>query len=191
MKYTTFMRIRGTVIGAACALLGFGMWSGCRERIREVPVPIASTVVSPTAPDRLEAPAYPNGPTGDKPTKSGQPTKTGKPTQTSSVSGTADFTDVHREILKMQKQPLSKGEDKGDSLRWVVSDAGIKAEFRSDKNKGSKTWNRVKIDYNNNKQYEEKWDFKPDGGVKRQVSPNDDGNYTEEYKLQGEKWVRK
>jgi hypothetical protein len=122
-------------------------------------------------------------PDGKAPTTSATPAETG--------GDTAAFTDVHREILKMQKEPLSKGEDKGDSLRWIVSDAGIKAEFRSDKSKGSTTWNRVKIDYNNNKHYEEKWDFKPDGSIKRQVAPNDDDKYTEEYKLQGEKWVLK
>ena len=187
MKYKTFIGMRSTVIAAICVLFSFGLWTGCRQRSEPVPpmptLLTASTVVSPPEEKASDTPAYPNGPTGDKPGKIGKPSEP--------VGDTAAFTDVHREILKMQKQPLSKGEDKGDSLRWVVSDAGIKAEFRSDKNKGSKTWNRVKIDYNNNKQYEEKWDFKPDGDVKRQVSPSDDGNYTEEYKLQGEKWVQR
>ena len=179
MKYATFTKIRGTVVAGICAALGFGMWSGCRERMREVPVP---PPVDVTRPNVSEPPSpLPDGPTG----------KPKQPTKAAPVLGTADFTDVHREIIKMQKSPLTKGEDKGDSLRWVVSDAGIKAEFRSDKSRGSTTWNRVKIDYNNNKHYEEKWDFKPDGSIKRQVAPSDDDNYTEEYKLQGEKWVRK
>jgi hypothetical protein len=186
VKYATFVKLRSLVIAAICGLLFLGIWSGCSARQETVATaPVTDTDVS--APDSRapQTPSYPSGPKRTKPGKNGA--NTGKPP----VSGTADFTDVHREILKMQKQPLSNGEDKGDSLRWVVSDNGIKAEFRSDRSKGSTTWNRVKIDYNNNKQYEEKWDFKPDGSIKRQVSPNDDNNYTEEYRLQGEKWVLK
>ncbi len=166
MKYATFVKLRALVVALLCGLLFTGMWSGCRARQETVavtPASLENATPAETAPPK------------------------GKPT----VSGTADFTDIHREILKMQKSPLSKGEEKGDSLRWLVSDNGIKAEFRSDKSKGSTIWNRVKIDYNSNKQYEEKWDFKPGGSVKRQVAPNDDGTYTEEYRLQGEKWVRK
>lgn len=186
MKYTTFVKLRGLVIAALFGLLFLSMWSGCRAR-QEAAVPMSPAVVMENSrPDTPEKSTYPSGP---KTTKPAGPAKTAKPAKTGSE--TAAFTDVHREILKMQKQPLSNGEDKGESLRWVVSDNGIKAEFRSDKNKGSKTWNRVKIDYNSNKQYEEKWDFKPDGSIKRQVSPNDDNNYTEEYRLQGEKWVLK
>ncbi|MES2463454.1 MAG: hypothetical protein V4671_23010 [Armatimonadota bacterium] len=184
MKYNTFVKLRGLIIAALCGLLFLGVWSGCRAR-QEANTPVSGTPVSP-----MENPSEtPNRPAGEKSPPG--PRKGGKPGKPAPVAGTSDFTDIHREILKMQKEPLSKGEDKGDSLRWVVSDAGIKAEFRSDKSKGSTTWNRVKIDYNNNKQYEEKWDFKPDGSIKRQVSPNDDNRYTEEYRLQGEKWVRK
>lgn len=183
MKYTTFVKIRGIIIAAVCGLLFLGMWSGCRNRQEIVTAP--TPLIAVEVPSTITPPAYPDGPTG----KSG---KSVKPAETAEPAGdTAAFTDVHREILKLQKSPLSKGENKGDSLRWIVSDNGIKAEFRSDKGKGSTTWNRVKIDYNNNKQYEEKWDFKPDGSIKRQVSPNDDGNYTEEYRLQGGKWVLK
>jgi hypothetical protein len=184
MKYTTFVKLRGLVIAAICGLLFLGMWSGCRARqesVSSVSPDVAD--VSQPVPNTPAKPSYPDGPK--------KQAKNGGNAPKVGVSGTAAFTDVHREILKMQKQPLSNGEDKGESLRWVVSDNGIKAEFRSDKNKGSTTWNRVKIDYNNNKQYEEKWDFKPDGSIKRQVAPNDDNNYTEEYRLQGEKWVLK
>jgi hypothetical protein len=90
----------------------------------------------------------------------------------------------------LQKEPLTNGTSDGTSRKWVVKTSRFKAEFRCDTAKGFNYWNRVKLDFNNNKRYEEKWDFKPDT-VKRRVAPNDDENYTEEYRLQGETWVRK
>jgi hypothetical protein len=54
--------------------------------------------------------------------------------------------------------------------------------------------NRLKVDLDRDEKWDEKWTFASDGGtdgVKRQVAPNDDEAYTEEYRLDGERWRRK
>ncbi len=55
--------------------------------------------------------------------------------------------------------------------------------------------NRLKIDLDRDDKWDEKWTFvKPgsrDGGVKRQVAPNDDEVYSVEYRLLHGKWVLK
>ncbi len=54
--------------------------------------------------------------------------------------------------------------------------------------------NRLKVDLDRDGKDDEKWTIEGAGAdlkVKRQVSPNDDGNYSEEYRLVGGAWVRK
>lgn len=52
-------------------------------------------------------------------------------------------------------------------------------------------WNRAKVDLDRDDKFDEKWDFKPDGAVERQVAPADDEVYTETYVLTDGKWTRK
>ena len=62
------------------------------------------------------------------------------------------------------------------------------------KDEGFAQANRLKIDLNRNGKDDEKWTIEGVGAdmkVKRQLSPNDDGNYSEEYRLVGGAWVRK
>lgn len=99
------------------------------------------------------------------------------------------LTDAQREILHLQGQPLTNGAPAGNSRKWVVDEPGFHAEFRCDTGKGLKYWNRVKIDWNGNKRFDERWDFKPDGTVKRRIAPNDDENYTQERRLEGDRWA--
>ena len=56
---------------------------------------------------------------------------------------------------------------------------GVVIELRCDQDKGYATWNRAKVDANNNKQFDETWTFKKDGTVERKVAPGDDQNYTQ------------
>ena len=59
---------------------------------------------------------------------------------------------------------------------------------------GATKFNRVKIDYNRNEKWEEKWSIDTDDGqevVKRQVAPADDEKYTEEFRLKAGKWAPK
>lgn len=54
--------------------------------------------------------------------------------------------------------------------------------------------NRVKLDLDRDEKWDEKWTIEREGGqetVKRQVAPNDDESYTEEYRLRGGAWAVK
>jgi hypothetical protein len=164
VKFKTFVRLRAAVIALAALGAVVGIFFGCRPSRVASPEPQVAPAVN--AATRL------NSVTADPQGRN------------------YGLTDVQREILKLQKEPLTNGSSDGNSRKWVVKTSRYKAEFRCDEDKGSQVWNRVKIDFNNNKKYDERWDFKPDT-VKRRVARNDDENYTAEYRLQGETWVRK
>ena len=187
MKYEQFVRFRAAAIALLLIAAVAGIFIGCREASVS-PAANTAPIASGTAPQNNNSQVVDNQNSNQPQEQAAGNQAAGNPAPT---GDTAAFTDVHRAILKMQKDPLTNGKDDGKTIKWVYKQDGIKAEFRSDKDKGSTTWNRVKIDYNGNKQDDERWDFKPDGSVKRRVSPSDDGNFTEEYTLQGEQWVKK
>ncbi|MEW6283309.1 MAG: hypothetical protein AB1758_32170, partial [Candidatus Eremiobacterota bacterium] len=49
--------------------------------------------------------------------------------------------------------------------------------------------NRAKVDLDRDDKWDEKWTFDAQGGVKREVSPHEDEQYTEVYLLSGDRWV--
>lgn len=102
------------------------------------------------------------------------------------------LSSIQREILQLQKQPISTGkpDGKGSLKRFIVKD-DIKIDMRCDKTKGFTTWNRLKIDLDGDKKYDEKWNFRDDGTVARFVAPDDDENYTVEYRLTKDVWKLK
>ena len=101
------------------------------------------------------------------------------------------LSEVDREVLRLQKEPLSKGTPDSKGLKWRLKNQGVVVELRCDKDKGGDYWNRAKVDANDNKQFDEIWTFKKDGTVERRVAPNDDQNYTQTFRLEGETWVPK
>ncbi len=102
------------------------------------------------------------------------------------------LSDIEREILGLQKDPISLGkEDDNGSIKRTVRKGSIKLDIRCDKNKGFSSWNRIKVDWDNNGKYDEKWNFRQNGTVARFVSPSDDEDYSMEYRLDDSKWTRK
>lgn len=100
-------------------------------------------------------------------------------------SNTRKLPALHQEIIALQKNTsLSEGksDDKGGLKLYKKMD-GYFLDLRCDKNKGFDYWNRAKVDWDKDKKWDEKWDFRKDGSIKRQISTNDDENYnaTEEY----------
>lgn len=94
---------------------------------------------------------------------------------------------MDREILARVAQGIS-----GDKAKDAVRGRPWKVNIYQDA--GQSRVNRLKIDLDRDEKWDEKWTFVSDGGqdvVKRQVAPNDDEAYTEEYLLEGERWQRK
>ncbi|WP_395144969.1 hypothetical protein [Armatimonas sp.] len=165
MNYDSFVKLRGV---------------GCLALIA---VPVALLLIRSNAnkasvPLPREAPVSPS-------------VGTQVPPPSESEGGSNTLSDVDREVLKMQKEPLDKGTPDAKGPKWRVKNGSVVIELRCDKDKGYTTWNRAKIDANNNKQFDETWAFKKDGTVERRVAPADDQNYTQTFVLDGEKWVAK
>ncbi len=118
------------------------------------------------------------------------PKDTVKQTQEETVgSKELSLSSIQREILQLQKQPISTGKPDGKgSLKRFIAKDDIKIDMRCDKAKGFTTWNRIKIDLDGDKKYDEKWNFRDDGTVARLVAPDDDENYTVEYRLNKDVW---
>jgi hypothetical protein len=98
-----------------------------------------------------------------------------------------------KEIIQYQKSAIT-GPDvtkKGDSYQKTIVTSKYKLELRCDLKKGFNFWNRIKIDFNQNKNWDEKWTFSKDGYIKREVSPDDDEKYTYTYNLRGDHWLKK
>lgn len=103
------------------------------------------------------------------------------------------ITSIDKEILDYQKSGISTGEiDKdGESYKRIINTKDYRLELRNDIKKGFTFWNRIKVDYDKDKNWDEKWTFSKDGKIKREVSPNDNENYEYTYYLKGEQWEKK
>ena len=94
---------------------------------------------------------------------------------------------MDREILARAGKGIS-----GDKAKDAIRGRAWKVNLYQDA--GHSRVNRLKVDLDRDEKWDEKWTFTSDGGtdgVKRQVAPNDDESYTEEYRLDGERWRRK
>jgi hypothetical protein len=100
---------------------------------------------------------------------------------------------IDKEIFEYQKSSPSTGEldKKGESYKRVINTSAYKLELRNDFKKGFTYWNRIKIDYDKDKSWDEQWSFSKDGKIKREVSPNDNDNYEYTYYLKSDKWEKK
>jgi hypothetical protein len=90
------------------------------------------------------------------------------------------ITAAHEEIIIYQKNtPLSEGkpDDNNGGVKFFKKLPTYQIDFRCDKAKGFDFWNRVKIDWDFDKKWDEKWDFRKNGSIKRQCSTNDDEVY--------------
>ena len=64
-------------------------------------------------------------------------------------------------------------------------------DLRCDKEKGFDYFNRVKLDWDKDKNWDEKWFFREDGSIKRECSSNDDKKYDVILELKDGKWLKK
>jgi hypothetical protein len=77
----------------------------------------------------------------------------------------------------------------GDKIKDAFPRESFKVNIYADN--GSATWNRLKIDYNRNERWEEKWDLENGQPAKRHVSTRDNEIYDKQYRWQGGQWVEK
>ncbi len=117
-------------------------------------------------------------------------TKTGDGGTVSSVAATGTSRAIDATVLELLKAPLSNGVDDAGSLKYRVKSPPAVIELRCDTAKGFKSWNRVKLDLDGDKKFDEKWTITATGTIERSVSPNDDDTYTDKYERRGAEWVK-
>jgi hypothetical protein len=92
-----------------------------------------------------------------------------------------------REILESAHRSFP-----GDKLKDAMPGRPFKINLYKEPDEQFAT--RLKVDLDRDDKWDEKWSFSMKNGqqvVKRQVAPNDDENYTIEYRLRGEAWMQK
>ncbi|MDQ3816907.1 MAG: hypothetical protein M3362_04330 [Acidobacteriota bacterium] len=83
----------------------------------------------------------------------------------------------------------TKRNQPGDKIKDAFPRESYKVNIYRDA--GSTTWSRVKIDYNRNERWDERWELEDGRPVKKQISSADNEVYDQEYRWQGGQWVRK
>lgn len=109
------------------------------------------------------------------------------PTAATAAAARDGLRDMDREIMARAGQGIS-----GDKVKDAFPSKPYKVNLFRDP--GEKRVNRAKIDLDRDEKWDEKWTFETDNAaevVKRQVAPEDDENYTEEYRLVAGRWVAK
>lgn len=171
MKFSTF---RGLLIGGAGILCIGGTIGACM-------------MLGNCGSDRptTEKPVA----TAEKPkTQAQTPTNQGAPAPTPAGAGDGSFRPMDKAIMDLVAQNIS-----GDKVKDAFPGQAYKVSLYKDA--GETGVNRVKIDYDRDEKWDEKWTITREGGkeqVKRQVSPTDDDKtYSEEYRLREGSWVKK
>lgn len=178
MKYTTF---RGLLIGGG-VLAVIGGIAGAALTCGGDSTTTATATATATAKNRpKQLPLASAGVlTAAPPTTS---------TDATSAPPTTDGTlrPVDTAVLGKIHTPLS-----GDKVKDAFPGATYKVSLYQDAGKTAP--NRVKIDLDRDDKWDEKWTIETEDGkekIKRQSAPNDDENYTLEYRLENQVWVPK
>lgn len=186
MKYKTFRALligtgAAAVIGGT-ALLGRSCFSSDKSK---APQPVTATErKKPTAVAQgpVRAPQGEPIPSAEPVAPQGEPTPQGIAMERPPVEQLRPFD---RELLDSVHRNFP-----GDKMKDAMPGRPFKVNLYKDQ--GEEGVNRLKIDLDRDDKWDEKWSFSTKHGqpvVKRQVAPNDDENYTMEYRLQGDTWV--
>jgi hypothetical protein len=100
---------------------------------------------------------------------------------------------IDKEIFEYQKSDIKTGsiDAQGDSYKKFITTANYKLDLRCDFKKGYSYWNRIKIDFNKDGKWDEKWSYQKNGKIKREVSSEDNENYDYTYFLKADGWEKK
>lgn len=188
MKYRTFILIRNFVGAGLIGLAGFGAVKGCTAVMQQ------ASVTSPSPHEQDRSAQTPRRATPASPARRSTQTPKHQRTLTTAATGNAarqPLSSLDRRVIELSKAPLTNGSSDGAGRKWRVKENRMVVELRSDTAKGFTTWNRIKIDLDRDKNWDEAWDLKPGKPIKRRIAPADDENYTVTYDLQGDTWVKR
>lgn len=188
MKYRTFILIRNLIGAGLIGVAGFGVVKGCTAVMQQ------ASVSTPTSNALDRSSQTPSQSKPARPARRFAQAPKHQRTLTTAAAGTAarePLSSLDRRVIELSKGPLTNGSSDGSGRKWRVKENRMVVELRSDTAKGSTTWNRIKIDLDRDKNWDEAWDLKPGKPIKRRIAPADDENYTVTYDLQGNTWVKR
>jgi hypothetical protein len=121
------------------------------------------------------------------------PTSSVASTQPSYGSPTLAISKIDKEIFEYQKSDIKTGniDDQGDSYKKFITTSSYKLDLRCDFKKGYSYWNRIKIDYDKDGNWDEKWSYQKNGKIKKEVSSDDNEKYNYTYFLKADEWEKK
>jgi len=99
-------------------------------------------------------------------------------------AGATPLREVDTALLAAAARPIGT-----DKIKDAIAGHAWKVNLYQDA--GSPITNRAKIDLDRDDKWDEKWTFKSDGSIEREVAPADDENYTQRFLKQGNGWVAK
>ena len=175
MKFKTFRNILigGVLIAVAgmgaCTVISF-YFIGSRPAPSAPPPPVAPS--APSAPATPPAPPIGLAPAAPMPPA---------PPAIPLAPGARRMDQL---IIEQLSKPVS-----GDKIKDAFSRELFKVNFYRDGN--DPYWSRLKIDYNRNEKWDEKWDLEQGQPIKRHVASQDDEHYDQEYRWVGGKWELK
>lgn len=94
---------------------------------------------------------------------------------TDSPPAANQLRDVDNLMLELLDQPVQS------KIKDASKGRPFKINLYSD---DGQRFNRAKVDLDRDDKWDEKWTFKPDGTIERQLAPADDENYTERFVLE-------
>lgn len=108
-------------------------------------------------------------------------------------SATMVITDTDKDVFKYQKSDITSGkiDDQGDSYKKFINSANYKIDLRCDFKKGYSFWNRIKVDFDKDGKWDEKWWFQKNGEIRKEVSSDDNEVYEYKYFLKGDVWEKR
>lgn len=188
MKYSTF---RGLAIGggalfflAGCGLLARTCGGSTSDQKTGGPVAVAE----PSQGKVTTAPPVAQGPVDRAPAGSPAAASTNATQPLSAAEATSGIA-----LRPMDSEILQRaaGSIAGDKVKDAIKGRSYKVNLYQDA--GETRVNRLKIDLDRDDKFDEKWTLSPSrDDIRRQVSTTDDDKtYDEEYRLRGDKWLKK
>ena len=173
MRYRTFIRIQ---IAVAIVLLVIGV-KVCTTYV--VPTKNSNSFSEGTG-SQLHTESNIKSPSESESSKGGKSTPGDK---------VLEMTAVDNKIIELQQTKITKVLDKsGKNYKKFMKFPDFIADLRCDFTKGFTSWNRIKVDFDKDKNYDEKWSFRENGQIVKQISSADDETYDYEYILRGTTW---
>lgn len=173
MRYRTFIRIQ---IAVAIVLLVIGVKVCTTYLVPTRNSDISSvgansqtnTTTNTNSPSGIESVKHANSKPGDK---------------------VLDMTPIDNKVIELQQTQVTQVLDKsGKNYKKFMKFPDFIVDLRCDFTKGFSSWNRIKVDFDKDKNYDEKWTFRENGQIVKEISSSDNETYDYEYILKGTTW---